>query len=118
MKQFESLIKYLYTNAVYEQTAELFISDVYAFADAHAEYELNSYMRILEDNGLKWDYQVLFDADVSRMDAQCVLAMLMGAVRAERFCEGILLDFLKSGAIHKWLKRLKEIDGDENLCLE
>lgn len=50
------------------------------------------------------------NADVSDLNAQCVLAFIKGAVRAERFCDGALLDFLKSGCMLKWLERLKAID--------
>jgi len=34
----------------------------------------------------------------------------MGAVRAERFCDGALKEFVENGSITKWLERLKEID--------
>ena len=51
------------------------------------------------------------EADVSKLDAQCVMALIVGAVRAERFCDGALLGFFKDGSIQKWLTRLKEIDG-------
>jgi hypothetical protein len=34
----------------------------------------------------------------------------MGAIRAERFCYGTLLDFLEDGYLSAWLKRLKDID--------
>jgi len=50
------------------------------------------------------------NADVSDLNAQCVLALIMGAVRAERFCDGALLDFFKSGCILKWLERLNSIE--------
>lgn len=50
------------------------------------------------------------DADVSSLNAQCVLALLMGAVRTECFCDGALLDFFKSGYILKWLERLQNIE--------
>ena len=50
-------------------------------------------------------------ADVSDKDAQCVLALILGAVRAERFCDGALMGFFKDGSIEKWLTRLLEIDG-------
>jgi hypothetical protein len=49
-------------------------------------------------------------ADVSDLNAQCVLSLVMGAIRAERFCDGALLDFFESGCILKWLERLNEID--------
>jgi 3-oxoacyl-[acyl-carrier-protein] synthase III len=38
-------------------------------------------------------------ADVANMDAKTVIALLIGAVRAERFCDGALLSFLKDGSI-------------------
>ena len=50
------------------------------------------------------------NADVSNLNAQCVLALIMGAVRAERFCDGALLDSFKSGCILKWLERLNNIE--------
>ena len=48
-------------------------------------------------------------ANVSALDGQCVMALIMGAVRAERFCDGALLEFFKDGSIKKWLERLNEI---------
>jgi hypothetical protein len=50
-------------------------------------------------------------ADVSVLDGKCIMALLLGAVRSERFCDGALLSFFKSGAIAKWLLRLKELDS-------
>lgn len=44
------------------------------------------------------------------------MALLLGAVRAERFCDGALLGFFEDGSIRRWLVRLREIDeqdGDE-----
>jgi len=50
------------------------------------------------------------NADVSELNAQCVLALIIGAVRAERFCDGSVLAFFKSGCILKWLERLNSIE--------
>ena len=52
------------------------------------------------------------NADVSEMDAKSVIALLIGAVRADRFCEGALFGFFKNGCILRWLSRLEEI-GEE-----
>ncbi|WP_400256419.1 DUF6508 domain-containing protein [Candidatus Methanomassiliicoccus intestinalis] len=49
------------------------------------------------------------EANVSKLGAQCVMTLIMGAVRAERFCDGALLGFFKDGSIRKWLERLKEV---------
>lgn len=49
-------------------------------------------------------------ADVSELDGQAVMALLLGAVRAERFCDGALLGFFGDGSMIRWLLRLREID--------
>lgn len=49
------------------------------------------------------------NVDVSNMDAQGVMALFMGMVRGERFCDGTIMKMIKSGAVKKWLLRLKEI---------
>ena len=78
---------------------------IYDFADKHPEYELTHY------NGLDWGSQAMSGADVSELDGQAVMALLLGAVRAERFCDGALLGFFGDGSMRRWLLRLKEIDG-------
>ena len=54
-------------------------------------------------------------ADVSSMDAKGVFALLVGAVREERFCDGALLEYYENGCILRWLERLAEIDYLSNL---
>ena len=72
--------------------------------------ELTRYGDILKDNGLEWGTESMKNADVSNLNAQYVLALIMGAVRAERFCDGALLDFFKSGCMLKWLDRLNNLE--------
>ena len=84
---------------------------IYDFVDEHSEYELTHYHDILERNGLEWSSQAMSGADVSELDGQAVMALLLGAVRAERFCDGALLDFFEDGSMRRWLLRLKGIDG-------
>lgn len=52
--------------------------------------------------------------DVDTLNEQCILALIMGVIRADRFSEGTLLSFFKDGYILKWLQRLKEIDVVKN----
>ena len=90
--------------------------EIYGFVDEHPEYKLTHYRDILEHNGLEWDSQAMSEADVSKLSGQAVMALLLGAVRAERFCDGALLGFFEDGSIRRWLVRLREIDeqdGDE-----
>ena len=94
----------------YSEMVNNFIDDVYTFEESNKDMELTRYGDILKDNGLEWGTESMKNADVSNLNAQCVLALIMGAVRAERFCDGALLDFFKSGYILKWLERLKSIE--------
>ena len=91
-----------------------FEQEFYQFSEAHPEYELTCYGRILEKNGLKWDYEVMRSADPSSLDEQGALALMMGAIRAERFCDGALLGFIEDGSLTAWLNRLKDIDWQWN----
>ena len=94
----------------YSEMVHRFIDDVYDFEENNKDLELTRYGEILEKNGLEWGSKSMSGAVVSSLDSQCIMALIMGAVRAERFCDGALLGFFKDGSIKKWLERLKEID--------
>ena len=85
---------------------------IYRFIDEHKEMELTCYGDILENASIKWDAQSMKYADVSVLDGRTVMALLVGAVRAERFCDGALLAFCEGGNVAKWLQRLKELDEE------
>ena len=105
----EHPIQMLFVN--YSEMVHRLIDDVYAFSDNNKDFELTRYGEILERNGLEWGTKSMSEADVSSLDARCVMALIMGAVRAERFCDGALLSFFKGGSIRRWLVRLHELDG-------
>ena len=94
----------------YSEMVHHFIEAVYDFEEKNKDFELTRYGEILEKNGLEWGSKSMSEADVSSLDAKCIMALIMGAVRAERFCDGALLGFFKDGSIKKWLERLKKID--------
>jgi len=94
----------------YSGLVSAFETEFYQFHHVHPEYSLAEYTKILEKNGLKWDVDEMCAADIQSLDEQCILALIMGAVRAEHFSDGVLLGFFKDGSIEKWLKRLKDID--------
>ena len=94
----------------YSEMVHNFIDDVYTFEKSNKDMELTRYGEILKDNGLEWDLESMKSADISNLNLQCGMARILGAVRAERFCDGALLDFFKSGYILKWLERLKSIE--------
>lgn len=93
----------------YSAIVKSFINDVCRFADDHSGLESNHYRDILAKNHLKWDFESMKKADISSMDAQCVMALIVGVISAERFCDGALLELFKNGYIVKCLKRLKQI---------
>lgn len=94
----------------YSGIVEKFMDAVYTFDKSHPEYGLKRYGDFLERNGIKWGSDPMDTVDVADKDGICVMALLLGAVRAERFCDGALLGFFKRGSIQRWLERLKEID--------
>lgn len=61
----------------YSQTITRFISEMDAFM-------VYNYQEVLKRNGLQWGME-MGNADVSGFDAEDVLALLTGAIRAERF---------------------------------
>lgn len=99
---------------VFHEIIDYFVEEFYQFNDSHPEYQLTRYADILERNGLKWDHDEMRNAQVDTLDAQCILALIMGAIRAERFCDGALLGFFEGGYILKWLKRLYDLDWNKN----
>lgn len=98
---------------IYSEMVHHFVDDICAFVDGYPEWELNHYGQILEQNGIKWEYESMSGAIIEDLDARCICALLVGAVRAEKFCDGILIEFFKNGSITRWLTRLKEINREK-----
>ena len=95
---------------IYSITVKKLADDIYKFAKESDEIVPGKYADILNANGIEWGYDSMMQADASELDAQCILALLIAFLRAERFCDGALLGFIKSGAVTRWLKRLQELD--------
>ena len=91
----------------YSKIVNEFIEDVYSVVNA---FNIKKYDQILENHGIDWEYESMKNANVDDLPFEVVLALILGAVRAERFCDGALLGFLREGHIKKWLCRLKRID--------
>lgn len=95
---------------IYSITVKKLADDIYKFAKESDEIVPGKYADILNANGIEWGYDSMMQADASELDAQCILALLIAFLRAERFCDGALLGFIKNGAVIRWLKRLQELD--------
>lgn len=89
--------------------------EIYNFEKEHPDYKLTRYNDILARSGIKWETQSMKNADVSNLDGQTIMALLMAVTRAERFCDGAMLDFFNTGYIQKWIQRLKEIDDGKEV---
>ena len=94
----------------YNDLMTRFTEAVYRFNDQHKSMELNRYIAILEQSNIRRDLESMRTADVSVLDGRTVMAMIVGAIRAERFCDGALLELCKDGTLVKWLNRLQQID--------
>lgn len=93
----------------YTEVVNKLIDAVYEFEHENLEYELKKYEELLKERDLEWGQRSMENADVSNMDAQGVMALLMGMVRGERFCNGTIMEMIKSGTVKKWLLRLQEL---------
>ena len=87
-----------------------FTEAVHRFTDQYKSMELNRYIAILEQSNIRRDLESMRTADVSVLDGRTIMAMIVGAIRAERFCDGALLELCKDGTLVKWLNRLQQID--------
>lgn len=95
---------------IYSITVHRLEGDIYKFAKESDEIVPGKYADILQANGIEWGYDSMMKADASVLDAQCILALLIASLRAERFCDGALLGFIESGAVTRWLKRLQKLN--------
>ena len=67
----------------YGRTVSALESSVMSFVDNHPELCLTRYADILERAGVDWGSESMEGADVSALGGKTVMALLVGAVRAE-----------------------------------
>ncbi len=92
---------------VYPDEIRFFMDDVTKFALYNSQYGLTKYKEIIENYKLNNQIE---EIDVSNAEAIIILALLVDAVRSDRFCTGAVYGLLKNGTIRKWLERLKELN--------
>ena len=85
-----------------------FEQDIASFADSHPE--LHYYVKILNDNDIPLSGDYLFSMDISGVDDLIIEAMFVAVIRWQHHNEGTLLPAIMSGAVVKWLKKLKASD--------
>lgn len=99
------MLHYAYANVICE-----FENVVYAFEEKYPEFQLNNYQELMLLEGISWGIESMSNANVSQMSGQMVMALILGAIRAERYSSGALNHFFESGCIEKWLQRLAELE--------
>lgn len=99
-------------SVIYPEAVSDFISDVHLFAE---QVGIKNYKEILKSHGIEWSHESMSRATVTDLSADVICALLLGAVRAEKFCDGALNRFLKDGSIQKWLEELKNKAGGEKV---
>lgn len=98
---------------MYTQVVNDFVRDVHLCWETSG---LKDYICILNSHDIEWGSESMRNTDINNLPSDAILALLLGAARAERFCDGALLSFLKNGSIIKWLIELKK--RDTNMCIK
>ena len=99
----------------YTRMVDDFVDDVYKFIKDNDEVNKSNCRDIIKANGIDLSTKSVYEADPNTLDGSCVFSILLGAVRAERFSDGVLENLFKNGHIKKWLERLKAIDEEETV---
>ena len=100
----------------YSKIIERFIDDIHRCWENSG---LEDYIQVLKSHNIMWDGDSMSRADVVNLPLEVILALLLGAVRAEKFCDGALLNFLRNGDIQKWLLDLKtKEEGKKMNCIK
>ena len=106
---------YQFPHVMYSELVNEFIHDVHNCAD---QIGLNDYVEILKRHSIEWGSKSMSGADVTQLSADVICALLLGAVRAEKFCDGALLGFFEDGSIQRWLNELKiKAEGEKMSCI-
>lgn len=61
----------------YTEVVNELIDAVYEFEHENPEYELKKYGELLKERGFEWGQRSMENADVSNMDAQGIMALLI-----------------------------------------
>ena len=99
----EHPIQFPYAN--YDRTVDEFVDTVYRFIRDYPEMDMRDYSDNLEQSNIQWGSDSMMNTDAASLDGKTVVALIFGAIRAERFCDGALMEFCETGCIQKWLQR-------------
>lgn len=97
----------------YSAVVHEFADAVRNFVDKHQEFELYRFHAIIEEKCKDFmveEIHQLDDVKINALDGRTVMALIVWAVRGERFCDGLLLSRFEDGSMMRCLQRLKDID--------
>lgn len=92
---------------MYTEAVRALIEDILQFAEQN---DMKNYGEVLERSGIEWSAEAMSKTDTKALPKETIFALLLAAVRAERFCDGVLLELLKNGSVQRWLRALED-DG-------
>lgn len=80
------------------------------FENENPEFgRLLDYQKVLERRGIRYNTEAMKKADTAELDLPGVMALFSGMMHGERISEGSMGEFLVSGAVAKWMYRLREL---------
>ena len=83
------------------------------FSDSRNEYigvRMDRFVDTLSKYGIAWEADQMLTADVSEMEAEGIVTMIICATWKNRLAPNFLEPFIKNGIILQWLDRLAELD--------
>ena len=89
----------------YQKDVNRFVHDLHL---CYEKSQIGDYIEILKSHGIEWSCEAMMRADIKMLPTEAIMSLLLGAVRAEKYVSGALLNFLENGTIQKWLFALKE----------
>lgn len=98
----------------YCNTIKQFIAAIEQFNEDFPQFHMLKYMATLKSNHVYWDADTMKLLDVSRSSDRTVLSLLMGMVRGEYFCAGVIEEYIREKHVIRWLNRLKHLDEFRN----
>ena len=100
---------------IYNSAVNRFLFDFELFIVKSSDIKYHNYEDVLKRAKIKNNTEDFYNADITNLSSDVILAMIVGILRKDRFCEGILLETFENGYILRWLKRIKEIDLKEEI---
>lgn len=80
----------------------------------YSPFPNHTYWDGLEAMGVERGFDSITSKNVTALDSEQVLTLITAAFRDDHFDNGAIMEYYRSGAILKWLKRLKDIDWQKH----